>query len=473
MFTKWQRFLYLLVLPLFATACQIHKPLQDPEKELSLPISYSKDVNPNNTLSGYGDWWLAFQNPLLDQVIAKSLKENLDISVALDRLQASEAAFKVHEANIWPSLDLAFNATRQRSFSAPPPSNEKVVNYTTALALSPKLSYEIDLMNRVSSLRKEAYHKNLAAEDYLQATELRVSGQSAKLWLNKLLQQKIYYLTQRQLKTSIAITQLIELKYQYSENSMSDLLQQKALISAKESALPLIYKAYNNFHHQLNLLHGSSDFSEESISHFDFELPKLPPLPQLNSPKDLLYLRPDVRMHYQLLLATDQQLAHAIAMQFPALSLDFSYQFKAKDLENLLESQFAYLTAQVMAPLFHGGAIQANIEAKKALLSEQLTLFKKSYFQALHEIEQSLQNEYTLLEHEQKLKKHYQYVQRAFEQAKNNYINGVSPYLYVLNALNALEEAEIKLLKSQIDLLANRIDLYLAIGREKTTPQPS
>ncbi|SCA58354.1 hypothetical protein AB751O23_AA_00230 [Chlamydiales bacterium SCGC AB-751-O23] len=458
---KLLHFLSFLFLAL-SFSCQTHKPIQEPEKTLSLPEKFSQSPIHMPLES---NWWEAFDHPLLKQIVEDGLKENTSLKIAWYRLEQSQKSLKSKEASLWPKLDLVFNAKRQRDNLLTSLNPNKDIHYSTALALTPKLSYEIDLMGRVSSSKQSAYHQMKASEDYVLATQLMVSGQLAKMWLNKLIQQKLYHLTKEQIDTNQSILELVELKYQQSDLPISELLQQQAIIEAKQSALPLIQNAYSTFHQQLVFLSGLSNFEEEGISHFDTALPTLPDLPGLYNPKDLLHLRPDVHLQYQMLLAADQQLAHAISLQFPSSVISLDYQFSAQNLENLFETNVASLAGQIASPIFSAGKIQAHIEVKEAALKESFQNFKQSFFQSLQEIEHSLQNEKNLLEHHKILQQQQRHIQKAFELSKSNYINGISSYLMVLTALNSLQETEVKLIKSEGNILLNRMDLYLALGQ--------
>src|SRR6267143_472070 len=60
------------------------------------------------------DWWSSFQDPELNSLVERSAKQNLDLKLALERVQEARAARGVARSGYFPSIDGAASATRNR-----------------------------------------------------------------------------------------------------------------------------------------------------------------------------------------------------------------------------------------------------------------------------------------------------------------------------------------------------------------------
>src|SRR5260370_38067944 len=60
------------------------------------------------------DWWSSFQDPELNSLVERSAKQNLDLKLALERVQEAPAARAVARSGYFPSIDGGASATRNR-----------------------------------------------------------------------------------------------------------------------------------------------------------------------------------------------------------------------------------------------------------------------------------------------------------------------------------------------------------------------
>ena len=99
-----------------------------------------------------GEWWLAFHDPALNQLIAQASEANANLAVAAARVKQARAIAGIAQADRSPQVGLSAGPTRERvsplSVDLPqgtpvPPTNLYQANLTA--------SYEVDLFGRVSS----------------------------------------------------------------------------------------------------------------------------------------------------------------------------------------------------------------------------------------------------------------------------------------------------------------------------------
>ena len=109
-------------------------------------------------------WWQSFNDPILSDVIARALDQNMDIKMAATRVAAAESIRRAAKAAGRPELDLGITGARERvsgytiGFSGP----------STASQISGafEASWEIDLFGRIrNDTRAAAADASAASED--------------------------------------------------------------------------------------------------------------------------------------------------------------------------------------------------------------------------------------------------------------------------------------------------------------------
>ena len=73
-----------------------------------------KQVEKQDDKSDLATWWQAFDDPLLNSVIAEALSSNLDEKIALSRVREERAYVVMSRAGLFPSVDTSGSYTRQR-----------------------------------------------------------------------------------------------------------------------------------------------------------------------------------------------------------------------------------------------------------------------------------------------------------------------------------------------------------------------
>ena len=75
------------------------------------------------------NWWSSFQDPELNSLVERSAKQNLDLKLALERVQEARSARGVARSGYFPSVDGAASATRNRQRVIAPvgPQNSPVI----------------------------------------------------------------------------------------------------------------------------------------------------------------------------------------------------------------------------------------------------------------------------------------------------------------------------------------------------------
>jgi outer membrane protein TolC len=130
--------------------------------------------------------------------------------------------------------------------------------------------------------------------------------------------------------------------------------------------------------------------------------------------------------------------------------------------------------ASLLAPLFLGGQLQAQVEIRTAEQKQAVAEYGRVGARAFGEVENALSAGFTLEEREILLKQAVAENARALELANIRYRVGSGDLRAVQQQSIALYAARTALLRVQSERLVQRVNLYLALGGsfEERGPEP-
>src|SRR6202042_2578180 len=133
------------------------------------PTAY-RDLEGNAQLqaqaASYADlpWWQVFQDPKLQELIRTALKQNYDLLIATERINAARAQLAITRSNLFPQLQAGgtFDGGKAQFFPA-------TVNI---LFLAADASFQLDLFGRLRRETEAARAQLLATQDAQQTVIL-------------------------------------------------------------------------------------------------------------------------------------------------------------------------------------------------------------------------------------------------------------------------------------------------------------
>jgi outer membrane protein TolC len=256
--------------------------------------------------------------------------------------------------------------------------------------------------------------------------------------------------------------ELIELRHRKSMVSALDVYQQRQVVEQVKAQIPLVEEQEQLLMHQLALLLGKPPRTELGIS--KNELPEPADIPKTGLPADLLATRPDVRAAGLKLRAADWQVAAARANRLPTISLSASAAYQSSNIDLIFHNWLVNLAANLTAPLFDGGYRAAEVDRLRAVADENLSVYRRTVYTAIKEVEDALISEEKKRGHIEALQAEIEAAGRALDEARERYLKGIDDYLPVLTQLLKAQALDLDRVKRQADLLAARIALHRALG---------
>ena len=427
------------------------------------PIQDPDDFSATGTVSLPDDWWQSFEDPVLDSLVQQGLQENLFLAGNWQQYKAALAVIKRERSFLFPVVDAIAGIdknTPQGRFS------EDFQLQTVFVA-----SYEVDLWGRVrAGIQAEKYNAEAVLRDY-QAAAMTISAEISNTWYQLLTARRQLELINRQIQTNEDIVKLIRARFAGGQIRAVDILRQEQLLESTRDQKIFYETNLEILENRLAVLLGRPPQNIESFT--SGELPNLPPLPKAGLPLELIRRRPDLQQAYNLVLAADRELAVAIRSKFPVLSIEAQGRFNAAEISNLFDNWTYSLAGNLIAPIIYGGRLSAEVDRAEAVKNQRLFEYGQAVLTAFEEVENALFQEYKQIERLEVLERRLDLSSKTSKQLRIEFLNGLSPYLDVLLALDEQQQLEREILEARQDLLEIRIGLYRALAGAFDTPEES
>lgn len=425
--------------------------------QVNLPLDYTRSFSFSGTRNLPDQWWTEFEDQQLDRLIQSALDSNFNLLTAFHRIKEARAVFRRESASLVPDLE----GTARAELSQPQQAFEDF-QQNRSLQLGLASFYELDLWGRIRSrIDAQEYQLKATLEDY-QAAAISLSAQVVSTWFQLTEAHNQLELANQQIQTNQQVLNSLKRRFGKGLSRAADILRQQQLLKSTREQKLYVQSRKQVLEHQLAILTGTAPQKTLDISLS--ALPELPPLPETGLPVKLVQRRPDVRSAFFQLQSADRELAAAISNQYPRLSLSLSISTAYNEADNLFVNWAHSIAGNLVAPIFYGGQLRAEVERFEAVKKQLIYQYGQSVLTAFQEVEDALIREVNQVESIALLEEQVELMQKTYQQLQLEYFNGISTYLDVLTALDDLQQLQRNLLSARMDLLQYRIDLYRSLA---------
>jgi multidrug efflux system outer membrane protein len=319
-----------------------------------------------------GSWWTVFNDPVLDQLVERAGRNNSSVQVAAGRLAQARALLRATDANRLPQVELGAGAVRQQ--------NSTTANRPqTVVSVGANLSWELDLIGRLSLNSDAASLDASAREALLRNTQLLVQANVAQTYL--------------QLRALDAESALVRGTLQAYRDTLRltelDVARVRTEAASTESEALALDRRRAELEHALAVLVGevASSF-EVKPADWATALPVIP----AGVPSTVLVRRPDVAAAQSSMQAAQARAGVAKAAWFPSFSLTATGGYAAPEISDLfkLSTRAWGVGALLSLPIFDGGRREAGIQSANAELDIALANYREQILVAFREVEDQL-----------------------------------------------------------------------------------
>ncbi|MBK9273676.1 MAG: TolC family protein [Flavobacteriales bacterium] len=457
---------------LFTGCASLDDPLKAPQQVQ--PASYA-GTTADTANAGTTDWRTYFNDPLLVQLIDTALARNLDLQMALQRVEMARAGARAARGAQLPTVGLNTTAAMRRFGLYTMDGAGNIVTEIVPGKLIPidlpdlyialQATWEVDIWGRLRNQRKAAVSRMLASQEGAHLVMTNVVADVAVAYYELVaLDNELAILRETVVRQEEALNVIERQKDAGRANELAvqqfeaQLLGTKALQKEIEQRIV----ATENL---INLLLGR--FPQPVQRNAAGLAGPLPADPAVGLPAQLLRNRPDIRAAELELMAARFDLKAARAGFLPNLNITAGYGYQAFDPTLLFESpsSIAYhLVGGLFTPLLNRNALKARFREASAQQLAAVFAYQQRIITGHVEVMNELSNLGKLREAGDLRRQRNDVLQASVDVSRELYRNAKAGYIEVLLAQQNALSANLELVEVQKRQRFALVDLYKALG---------
>lgn len=428
-------------------------------------------------------WWQEFHDETLNSLEQRAAAGNLDLKAAYLRIVEARMQVQSARAQGLPSLNASASYNREQLGLA---GFLKSQHVATGGATSPEVaglisslespvnlyqlgfdaSWELDLFGKVRRSVEAADAQATGTVEARNDMLVSLEAEVAQSYLQLRAAQALIEITRQEIAAQKVVADLTQNRHENGLAGESDVDAARAQLSSLQSQVPAYEQTISSSRHALAVLTGQPPESLDAEFGDDGRLPSMPATVPVGIPAQLARRRPDIRESEAALHAATAQEGVAVASLFPDISLSGTLGLRNTSAGYLFDwdSHFYTFGPTVSIPIFHGGALVANVRLSKAQAAEAALNYRKSVLTALQEVEDGLDSLQQDAQRAQSLKDSVGANRRALEVDTNAYEHGITSYINVLTQEVQVQQGEQQLSQALLTQSTDLVKLYKALG---------
>ena len=411
--------------------------------------------------ASYADlpWWQVFQDPQLQELIRTALKQNYDLQLATERINAARAEVTITRSNLFPQVqgNGDFSGGQEHNFQTK----------SNFLTLTADAAFQLDLFGKLRRATEASRAQLLATEDARQTVILTLVSDVASDYFALLQLDLQLQITRNTVKTQQDSVKLTTFRVQHGVATKLDVLQAQQVLDSANAQIPDLERQIAQEENAISILLGN----------YPLAVPRgrplveqaLPPGVPPGLPSSLLERRPDIREAEQTLVTANAEIGVAKAQFFPQISFTGSGGGafgRSSAFSGLMSSQLGIWSygTQVSQPIFTGGALRGNLRLAESQHQQALIAYRQTIQRAFGDVSDALigyqKNHQVRLRQEDTVAD----LRESVRLSDLRYRGGTTTYLEVLDGQRSLFSAELTLAGARGTEYQSLVQLYRALG---------
>jgi len=460
--TKRAPILLAILFSALATACTVgpnyHRPaVQPPAAFRDLPENPQAQAQS----ASYADlkWWQVFQDPQLQELIRTALKQNYDLQLATERINAARAQLAVTRASQFPQVQGNANFTGGQESNA-----QTRFNFLT---LAADAAFQLDFFGKLRRATEASRAELLATEDARQTVILTLVSDVASDYFALLQLDLQLQITRNTVAAQEASVKLTNLRLDHGVATKLDVLQAQQVLDSANAQVPDLERQIAQQENAISILLGN--YPQAVPRGLPLVEQKLPPDVPPGLPSTLVERRPDIREAEHVLVAANAEIGVAKAQFFPQISLTGSGGGafgRSSAFSHLMGSQLGIWSygAQVSQPIFTGGALRGNLKLAESQHQQALIGYRQAIQHAFGDVSDALIGYEKFHQVRVRQEETVADLQESVRLSNMRYKGGTTTYLEVLDGQRSLFAAELTLAQARGTEYQSLVQLYRSLG---------
>jgi len=440
--------------------------------EIQTPDAWTEKVaeevakGPDSSLQ---TWWTVFEDPVLDGLIERCRQENLNLKIAVSRVNESRTVLAITRGEKLPVVDAAASASLMKlSDDGPLQEVAPAGGFDTRglFQLGVDAVWEIDVFGRVRrTIEAAGAVYEASVEDYRDVMVTLFAEVALAYTEVRGAQQRIVYARDSVEAQRESLALALD-RYENGVTSKLDVAQAEANLAATQASIPSLEISLNQALNRLAVLLGQDAGSLHT------ELAATGPIPRpreaigVGVPADVLRQRPDIRRTERLLAAQTAQIGVATAELYPRFGLSGFFGLQSRSLGNLFDSSSVTfgLNAPIQWNIFSGGRVRNNIRVQDEKANQRLLQYENKVLLAIEEVENAIVGFNLNTTRRDFLETATTATAEAVDLVIVQYETGLTDFNNVVTTQRDLFAQQDQLVATEAEVVMNLIALYKALG---------
>ena len=320
-------------------------------------------------------WWEVFKDPQLTDLVQRAAKQNLDVRIAIARVNESRARVDVAAAAGSPQVGVGGSAGIGGVSSLGGGGGVASVGVDA--------SWELDVWGKIKRQVEAATAEFEATVEQKRDVMVTLYAEVARNYLTIRTYQERLRAAEENIEAQKDILLITQGRYEAGLNSRLDVAQSERVLAGSEAALPPLRMQLVRSSNTLGVLLGRfpKDLHKELQAIRPIPVP--PETVAVGVPANIVRQRPDIRIAERQLAAQTARVGVATADLYPQFSLGGSLGVSNLGVGGTLAPSMRWT-------LFDGGRIDAQIKIADYQVEQAVLNYESAVLQGLEEVESAM-----------------------------------------------------------------------------------
>jgi NodT family efflux transporter outer membrane factor (OMF) lipoprotein len=396
-------------------------------------------------------WWELLHSAQLDETLRQAIAGSYTLVAAKATLAQAQEVIREARGALYPQIDLGASA--------------RIATGENLFSVGASAGYSIDAFG---GTRRRIEQATALAENQryqLEAAYLALTGNSVTQAVSIASTNFEIAAVEDLIKNDEKNLDLVQRSFNAGKVARTDVLTAEAQLAVDRTQLAPLHQQLSVARHTLAVLTGRAP-SQWVPPNFDIDEFTLPDNIPVSLPSELVHQRPDIQASEALLHADSAAIGVATAQLYPSITLSASLSQDARTLAGLVRSASRTwaVGGSVDAPLYSGGAMQAQRRAAIDAYNAQLASYQQTILLAFGQVADAL----SALEHDAELvsvsRHSVEIASASLTLQRSSYASGRTSALQLIVAENTYSSARLGYVRATGQRLSDTAELFIALG---------
>jgi NodT family efflux transporter outer membrane factor (OMF) lipoprotein len=457
---------YLLVIVLSVSGCAVGPDFETPGAVVQTNWIEKHDSRVETKTGVKTEWWKAFNDPTLDELVERAYQQNLPVQVAGLRILEARAQMGVAIGNMYPQTQEGLGDAQRVRISSRLLETASLPHSFAYFDIGIDAAWELDFWGRFRRNVEAADAAMLATvADYDNAL-VSLTAEVARTYAEMRTFEVLIRIARENAKSQKDGLNIAQSRFANGATSELDVAQARALLESTLADIPAQQANLQRTKNALSILLGQPPGGVEALLCGPHKIPSASRKVAIGLPAELLRRRPDIRSAELNAAAEAARIGVAEADLYPRFVLLGDIGVQASDAARLFApGSLSYVAGPGFRwSILNYGRITNNVRAQDARFQQALVNYENTVLKAAQEVEDALIGFLKAQESASNLQKSVAAAQLAVHLSLVQYQEGAESFQRVVDSQTRLLDEQSRLAQTRSSIATNLIAVYKALG---------